>query len=1115
MAFRSFSLSLGLSLCLLPLSIHASSTDGAASGKIKVAVELAAGIDPLAFAATQGATYAGKIGALENYHVLWFPANTTNALASSSGKNTQAMTRNKMDARVRWASVLTPRRHQKFAALNSSTEPLAFQQWHLINQSGYGTLTTLGASVNAPGAWARGITGRGVVVGVVDDGFDPLHVDLAPNYRADLSYDFNFNDPDPSHSLDDDGHSVCVGGVIGAAVNGVGVSGIAYNTGLASLRILSADVTEDTDVAALTYKLGSVDIYNNSWGPGAADTGAYFSPIGELTEKALEKGTKDGRDGKGAIYIWASGNDREGKDRADYDGYSSSRYTISVTAVGRDFSAESYAEGGSCVMVTAPSTDILTTDISGDKGYNPGDYAFDFNGTSAACPMVSGVVALILEVNPNLTWRDVQHILIHSANPKQLVSFSSWANPVTNEGHDYLYGYGLVNADAAVALASTWVNVPAEATPLTGSVTINKQLSTIASTTTVTIASDILVERVLVETTISHADWGDLRIILTSPSGVQSILAEPHTDVGGDYGWYVFSSVRHWGEHSKGLWTLTVTDTRNSGTTGSIGGWALKIHGTPLPVSVNHSPNTPSAKSFNPTTFPATLDLGTAVSDPDNDGLQILSAYSAKGGTLQISGLQLTFTPAPYTGTDIVYYLVSDNRGGTRWGSCIVNIPSYGRNDTVIVTPGVARAFDPTTNDSTTNIVTASAASQPTRGAVNVTLGVVNGTFKYTPVADFKGYDSFTYNAGPDILPRDVELIVMDSPLGGMRFKHPQSRLAPEDSSSVHNQTPKGALTIEAWIYPEGWGYNQDLGYGRIVDQDFAFFINQSPNSLYNKEAMVLYFTTSEGDSGITSPAGSIKLNEWQHVALTYDRTGTVMMYINGKEVTATAITSTESQLVEPFGSIQIAAGSKLSIGNNSTLTRGFQGVIRDVRIWNSVRTQAEIDANKDAVLVPASLNTLVNYWPLNQGNVYPLADMKNTNAGGLQVSPVREGDVFPEFVLLNPPSRAGTLTDFLPAQEAKGDGLYFSDWLGWTWGPSFPFIWHFQHGWLYAATPGTGTGGWVYSFNTEEWWFISQDYYPFIYSAKRGNWLWYQKDTANPRFFFDYSTNTGINVSP
>ena len=178
----------------------------------------------------------------------------------------------------------------------------------------------------------------------------------------------------------------------------------------------------------------------------------FFSqPPQEL--QAMVKGVTEGRSGKGIIFVFAAGNEYDSGDDVNFYGNLNSRYTISVGAVSRYGVHASYSTGGAPLFVSAPSggTESYTNNVVAlaGGGCTGGDY-----GTSTAAPVVSGVVALILQTNTELTWRDVQGVLAATSRKVQPDS-PSWSTNAAGFHHSYLYGFGLVDANAAVNAAKT------------------------------------------------------------------------------------------------------------------------------------------------------------------------------------------------------------------------------------------------------------------------------------------------------------------------------------------------------------------------------------------------------------------------------------------------------------------------------------------------------------------------------------------------------------------------------------------------------------------------------------------------------------------------------------
>ena len=350
-------------------------------------------------------------------------------------------------------------------------DPYFDLQWHLLNVGqianiGFQEPDTLygvpGEDINVVPAWAAGYTGAGVKVAVVDTGVELDHPDLADNISLQYAFDAIRNQPggSPFGSEFGVGHGTSVAGIIAAVGNnGVGGTGIAYDATIIPIRFLGAGATNETLVNAITANGAPADIYNHSWGPNFAFYGRSVNAEDPTSMLALSNSARLGRDGLGAIHVFAAGNSNGELHSPGSNMLVNSRYTIGVGIVDHDGqvgnsdgTSTTYGEMGPSVLVVAPSgsdyndivndpatgSGIVTTDLTGDTnggGFNvpplpngleldfdkfPDDtYTSRFNGTSAAAPMVSGVIALMLQANPNLTYRDVEEILLRSARQDQ------------------------------------------------------------------------------------------------------------------------------------------------------------------------------------------------------------------------------------------------------------------------------------------------------------------------------------------------------------------------------------------------------------------------------------------------------------------------------------------------------------------------------------------------------------------------------------------------------------------------------------------------------------------------------------------------------------------------
>ncbi|MBE3041020.1 S8 family serine peptidase, partial [Candidatus Bathyarchaeota archaeon] len=228
------------------------------------------------------------------------------------------------------------------------SDPIFKDQWHLVNTQ------QPGHDINVTDVWLQGITGKGSIVAMVDDGVDMTSEDLKDNYYAKGSWDFNNPGPDPKPRLSDDHHGTRCAGEIAAVRNNVCGVGVAYDAKISGLRILSKLISDEDEAIAMTYDYHNNQIYSCSWGP--PDDGRSMEAPGVAIRQAMLKGIQEGRNGAGSIYVFASGNGAANEDNCNFDGYTNSIYSITVGAVDRTGSHPYYSEHCSAQLVVTYSS---------------------------------------------------------------------------------------------------------------------------------------------------------------------------------------------------------------------------------------------------------------------------------------------------------------------------------------------------------------------------------------------------------------------------------------------------------------------------------------------------------------------------------------------------------------------------------------------------------------------------------------------------------------------------------------------------------------------------------------------------------------------------------------
>ncbi|XP_076457418.1 proprotein convertase subtilisin/kexin type 7-like [Babylonia areolata] len=492
---------------------------------------------------------------------------------------------------VAWFTMETVHRRQKRSMVFN--DPAFRNQWHLVNH------VETGMDINVTGVWQRGVTGKGVTVAVVDDGLEWDNPDLHDNYNFMGSWDLNDNDPDPMPNGDkvSNHHGTrCAGEIAAVANNKVCGVGVAHEAKVSGIRVLDGPMTDSLEAEAFNKKFDINAIYSCSWGPD--DDGKTVDGPHILAAKAMKYGIEFGRHGYGSIFVVASGNGGSKQDNCNYDGYANSIYTVTIGAVDESGAMPYYAEecasmlGVTFSSGTASKRDIVTTDWrqKGSTGCTD-----RHTGTSASAPLAAGMIALMLEAQPCLTWRDVQYIIIITS-VKIDRDLAHWQQNGAGLEHSHKHGFGLISAWRMVNAARVWRSVPwmtSYSEEETGSwdVPHGSHLPLIV-TRTVTLKdisgySLYMLEYVQVTLTLTHPFRGKLAIHLLCPSGTRSEIGapRPHDNATEGFKDWTFTTVRCWGEPPTGQWTLVINDTLPADSPlpmGHLSKWRLTLFGTPM-----------------------------------------------------------------------------------------------------------------------------------------------------------------------------------------------------------------------------------------------------------------------------------------------------------------------------------------------------------------------------------------------------------------------------------------------------------------------------------------------------------------------------------------------------
>ena len=421
-------------------------------------------------------------------------------------------------------------------------DPLFPLQWHLKNKGGSKGYTA-GADINVESVWREGFSGKGVLIQIVDTGIDPQSPEFINRWVAEASFNYKTftNDTSPDSST----HGIEVGSLAaGEGNNSICGVGVAWGASIAAIK-RSGFIPNALYLQDFTLNTG-VDISINSWGIDVPSIllPQYPVPQDLLLFEAQQTAVTKGRDGKGLIILTSVGNGGGSNENANYDPVWTSPWIIAVGALTPDGKIASYSEAAAYTMISAPGGgfDLKTADGSIGRGMVMSceqlgsgscpstECTLPQNGqagTSFANPIVGGAIALLLELRPDLTYRDVMHLLVISAKQDDtILEDSHWQVNGVGHYHHPKYGFGVLDVKALVETAKSWPLVDSQV--IQSIADKDENLESMFDLTlyqrTLEVHNEMSLEHVMTNVQIDHDRPNELNITLISPAGTHSVL---------------------------------------------------------------------------------------------------------------------------------------------------------------------------------------------------------------------------------------------------------------------------------------------------------------------------------------------------------------------------------------------------------------------------------------------------------------------------------------------------------------------------------------------------------------------------------------------------------------
>lgn len=499
------------------------------------------------------------------------------------------------------------------------------QQWHLFHNGGANLAA--GSHIFAEAAWDTTRGARSVVIAVSDDGFDLNHPDLQGVGKLVAPVDLQDRDAVPLPTRQNENHGTAVAGLAIGEENATGIVGVA--PGCAFLPIRTTGFIDDGAIEQLFDEAVRrvADVIVCSWSAAAN----YF-PLTLRQTNAITRAATTGRSGKGCVIVFSAGNANRplsgtiNETQWPQNALSGPTRWLSGFAIHPDVIAVSastslgakaaYSNWGEHIAVAAPSNNappsialprvgnvttgpplrqfqpglgMVTSDRTQGAGYSGDNFTNAFGGTSSACPVVAGVVGLMLSANPNLTARQVREILQGTAdkivdrNPDPQLGLQYGTYDAN--GHSQWFGYGKVNAAAAVreaqrrAFVGRQMGRAVQQQNQTAQAIPDNQPNGVESS--VAVAATGTVTDIQVQVSIDHEFLGDISLTLVAPGGA-TVLLQGRTlgrqrELRHTYSLQTTPVLtRLIGQPAQGTWRLRAVDGA-TGATGTLRSWGLTL----------------------------------------------------------------------------------------------------------------------------------------------------------------------------------------------------------------------------------------------------------------------------------------------------------------------------------------------------------------------------------------------------------------------------------------------------------------------------------------------------------------------------------------------------------